>query len=217
MTSIANGQFFDLNASQKLQRQHPRLQRIHPGVVRRTHPEPEPEPDRSHVEGAPPPAPPSPPAPEPAEMAGKKKRTVVDENTRAVAVARVNKLVAAGNPAMQAVAGVAKELGVSESSVINWRTAARKTEGAKKGTPPKPGKKARKKRGRRIEEQIAEHVRAVEPEKLPLLPQAAMRQFVQGVVRESIRDEVRAYLNECFGISEDPTAVPLAPAKRGGK
>jgi hypothetical protein len=215
MTSIANGQFFDLNASQKLQRQHPNITKLRPGVVRRNHPEP----DRSHVEGAPPPAPPSPPAPEPAEMAGKKKRAVIDANTRAVAVARVNKLVAAGNPAMQAVAGVAKELGVSESSVLNWRTAARKSA-------PKVAKKAKKKRGRRIEEQSArarwrlvEHVRAkdIEPQTLPLLPQAALRLFVKGIVRESIRDEVRTYLNECFGIAEDPEAVPLPPVKRGRK
>jgi hypothetical protein len=175
--TVANGQFFDLNASGDLQRQHRKLTRIHPGVVRRNRPEP--EPDRSHVEGAPPP---SPPAKEPSEMAGKKR------SAESIAKAK---------------ATWAKKRADKEAAAL----------------AKKMSRAAKKKRGRRIEQQIAEHVRpaAVEPRELPMLPQAALRHFVQRVVRESIRDEVRIYLDECFGISEDPEAVPLAPAKRGGK
>lgn len=79
------------------------------------------EPDRSLVDK---------PAPEAAEVAAKKrKRSKVDAETRAVAVARVVKLIGAGNPSADAIATVAKELGVSESAVYQWRAAANKAGG----------------------------------------------------------------------------------------
>jgi uncharacterized protein YoaH (UPF0181 family) len=79
-------------------------------------------------------------APEVAAKKVKKKRTLVTDEQRVVAVARVEKLIAAGNPAGEATATVAKEFGVSESAVINWRTVARKQ---------KPGKKASKRAPKR--------------------------------------------------------------------
>lgn len=119
---VSNGEFIPLNVT-----------KLRPGVVRRNRPA-EPEPDRSHVEGFVPTAPP-PAESEPEPVAAKKKRAKVTDETRAVAVARVDKLVAAGTASGKAVATVAKELGVSDSAVINWRTAARKA--------PKPAKKRR--------------------------------------------------------------------------
>jgi transposase-like protein len=128
--------FVDVNEQRltRLQRQHPNLTRIHPGVVRRGHAEP----GLSQVEGfvangAKAQAAvdalleePRTPSERPEPVAGKKKRARVDANTRSVGVARVDKLISAGNPAGKAIASVAKELGVSESAVINWRTAAKK-------------------------------------------------------------------------------------------
>jgi transposase-like protein len=114
------------------------------------------EPNRSVVEGYSPPArettlrsapePPENPAPEVSDVAGKKKKArgrVVAED-RAVAVARVDKLTQAGNSTKDAIAAVAKELGVSDSAVYNWRTAARNAapataNGAVKAAPKLDG------------------------------------------------------------------------------
>jgi transposase-like protein len=114
------------------------------------------EPDRSLVEGYSPPArettlrsapePPKSPAPEVSDVAAKKtrKRAKVTPETRAVAVARVDKLAQAGNSTKDAIAAVAKELGVSDSAVYNWRTAARNAapataNGAVKAAPKLDG------------------------------------------------------------------------------
>jgi transposase-like protein len=73
-------------------------------------------------------------------VAAKKKRkarkgyAVSSAETRAVAVARVDKLAGAGTPVQKAIKSVAKELGVSIYSVQNWRTAANKAA-TKKGPP----------------------------------------------------------------------------------
>lgn len=66
-----------------------------------------------------------------------KKKVRVPEETRAVGVARVAKLVAAGNPATEAVKSVAKELGVSPSTVDGWRVRAKKAKKAKKEVAPR--------------------------------------------------------------------------------
>ena len=102
------------------------------------------------------------------ETVVKKKRVVVSDETRTVAVARVDKLVEAGNPAGEAVASVAKEIGVSDSAVINWRTAARKNGGKveTKNRSKKPAKQAKKRS--RIETQIAGHARKSAEEPGPL-------------------------------------------------
>lgn len=92
------------------------------------------EPDRLLVEVPEPPKtePTRRSAPEPprevAEMAGKKKkpRAKVNDETRSVAVARVDKLIEAGAASAEAIAAVAKELGVSDSAIYNWRAAAKK-------------------------------------------------------------------------------------------
>lgn len=90
------------------------------------------EPDRQHIDK---------PAQGAAEVAGKKKtkkRKDVGAETRVVAVARVAKLISAGNPSAEAVATVAKELGVSESAVYNWRSAAKKGGLNGEGKTPPP-------------------------------------------------------------------------------
>lgn len=154
-TTATVGEFVSFN--HKLRDQHQNIVKLRPGVVRRNRPEL--EPDRQFVDTTPPPAEPAP------EMAGKKKvgkRNITAED-RAVAVARVNKLAEAGNATMKAVADVAKELGVSESAVYNWRTAANKSAG-------KPGKPARKAKARKVsngaaprrsklDQAIAEHMK----------------------------------------------------------
>ncbi len=62
--------------------------------------------------------------PEASKVAAKKKRAKLTDETRSVAVARVEKLIEAGNPSGQAIATVSKELGVSDSAIHNWRAAA---------------------------------------------------------------------------------------------
>lgn len=91
--------------------------------------------------------------PEAPEVVTKKKPTKVTAETRSVAVARVEKLISAGNPAGEAHAAVAKELGVSESSIYNWRTAARKNGAAK---PAKKKATRRADNGAELTRQIAE-------------------------------------------------------------
>jgi transposase-like protein len=92
------------------------------------------EPDRQHVD-----------KPEAAEVAAKKKRAraKATPETRAVAVARVDKLIGAGNPAGEAIATVAKELGVSDSSIHNWRAAARKSKSKPNGAITEESRPAR--------------------------------------------------------------------------
>lgn len=136
MASPSPGEFMTPN-SERLQRQHQSIVKLRPGVVRRNHAEP----DRTHVEGAKALNPQPVPEPEAApEVAAKKKRrrAKVTADTRAVAVSRVEKLIAAGNPAAEAHESVAKELGVSVSAIQNWRTIARKAP------KPRAGKVARR-------------------------------------------------------------------------
>ncbi len=111
------------------------------------------EPDRSAVDKGPPPAPPVPaqqalPLEEAADVAANKtkrgtprKRAAKSrEETRAVAVARVQTLIDAGNPRKTALARVAKELGVSTSAVEKWRATAPAPKAAPKArrAPPPP-------------------------------------------------------------------------------
>lgn len=154
--TVSTGDFLDMNAQRltRLERQHPNIHKLRPGVVRRGHPEP----DRSNVEGFVAKGAQAQAAvdaavaqyaqesePEPVAAKKKKKaRAKVDADTRAVAVARVDKLIGAGNPTGKAVASVAKELGVSESSIMNWRTAANHAKNhAAKRAASKPAKKKR--------------------------------------------------------------------------
>lgn len=143
------GQFIDMNARRRVAP----VVDLPPSSYRPSPPSsrPPPEPDRSQIDmPLDPPAreatlrsAPEPPATEePADVAVKrKKRVLLTGENRAVAVARVDKLIEAGNPAGKAVASVAKEMGVSESAVINWRTAARK--GGKKKASKKKARAAR--------------------------------------------------------------------------
>jgi len=73
------------------------------------------------------------------DVAAKKtrKRAKVTAETRSVAVARVEKLTAAGNPSAEAVASVAKEFGVTEAAVYQWRKAARDAAPASANGPAK--------------------------------------------------------------------------------
>ncbi len=85
------------------------------------------EPDRQYVDK---------PAPEAAEVAGKKKRKKkarVTDDMRVAALARVAKLVSDGSPSTEAVATVAKELGVSASVIYRWRAVAKQTRSAANG------------------------------------------------------------------------------------
>jgi hypothetical protein len=173
-----NGQFLDLNAA------HPNITRIRPGVVRRNRPAP-PEPDRSMVEGFVP----TPPSKEPEPVAAKKKkkaRARVDANIRAIAVARVEKLIAADNPVSKATASVAKELGVSESAVTNWRTAARKA------VPAKPAKRASKKAASRRAAPSEGNGSSREALAHDVL--TAFAAWLDSGVREVVRQEIRRML-----------------------
>lgn len=180
-----NGQFLDLNAARTL---HQNITRIRPGVVRRNRPAP-PEPDRSMVEGFVPPAAPHAPSEEPEPVAAKKKkkaRAKVDANIRAIAVARVEKLIAADNPVSKATASVAKELGVSVSAVTNWRTAARKA------VPAKPAKRASKKvTSRRA---APSEANGSSREALAHDVLSAFAAWLDAGVREVVRQEIRRML-----------------------
>jgi hypothetical protein len=127
-------------------------------------PEPPPpssaEPDRAFVENAPPQkteptlrSAPEPPK-EAAEMAGSKKgRKKASDETKSIAVARVESLVGAGEQLQKALAKVGKEIGNSPLSVRQWVFEARKQK------PAKPAKKrASNGAGRRVDAAIAEHL-----------------------------------------------------------
>lgn len=87
-------------------------------------------PDRSHVDK---------PKPEAAEVAAKKKRRRgrVTAEMRAAVPARVAKLISDGSPATEAVAVVAKEIGVSPSAVHRLRRLDKQgaANGAEKEAP----------------------------------------------------------------------------------
>lgn len=182
MTS-PNGQFLALNVG--LAERHPNITRIHPGVVRRNHPEP----DRSQVEGYVPPKPE--PRKEEREPVAARKRTRVkaDADTRAVAVARVEKLIEAGNPAGKAIAAVAKELGASESSVTNWRSAAKKQKPAReKGAAKKVTRRSSNgARAGNLAHSAGEFSSAVLGGRLVELLGDAVGPIVRAIVREEIR------------------------------
>jgi hypothetical protein len=184
-----NGQFFDLNASSYF-----------PPSNRPSPPSTRPprklaavsEPDRSHVAGAAPPAETTlrsrPEPEEPAEVAAKKKRkrAKTTAEMRTVGVARVDKLIAAGNPAEKATAAVAKELGVSTSAVAGWRAAARKA-----------GKLRPSKRGRRTN-----GARPIEPPPLDMIPTgelgARFVELIGGAIAPIIRQIVRREIKAAF-------------------
>lgn len=180
---VSNGEFIPLNLQRSLGNN---VTKLRPGVVRRNRPA-EPEPDRSHVEGFVPTAPP-PAESEPEPVAARKKRAKITDETRAVAVARVDKLVAAGTTAGRAVATVAKELGVSDSSVINWRTAARKA--------PKPAKKKRasKNGARRSAAGAAAPAANGARNELAHGVLTALAAWLDAGVREVVRQEIRRML-----------------------
>lgn len=180
---VSNGEFIPLNVQRSL---GSNVTKLRPGVVRRNRPV-EPEPDRSMVEGFVPTAPPPPPESEP-EPVAKKKRAKVDDGTREVAVARVDKLVAAGNPSGKAVATVAKELGVSESAVINWRTKARKAP------KPKAAKKTRKAREASGAPAPAPAANGSSREALAHDVLTAFAAWLDSGVREVVRQEIRRML-----------------------
>ena len=180
--------FVDVNAQRltRLQRQHPNLTRIHPGVVRRSHAEPEPAPPpQTALDQLLEERPAQSERPEP--VAGKKKRTraKVDENTRAVAVSRVEKLVQAGNAVSKATASVAKELGVSESSITNWRTAAKKAP-----KPPKATRAAKKTRANGAPPAESNGAQ----QELATTVLAAFAAWLDHGVREVVRQEIRRML-----------------------
>lgn len=181
-TTATVGEFISFNHQKQ---QHPNIVKLRPGVVRRNRPEL--EPDRQFVDKAP-------AAEAPPEMAAKKKpakRNITDED-RAVAVARVEKLIGAGNATMKAVADVAKELGVSESSIYNWRTAANKSAG-------KPGKPGRKAKARKVSNGKATN--GAPPRRLSKLDQAIaehMKESPLDVVLDMLRyaDKARSMLGD---------------------
>jgi len=126
-------------------------------------PEPPPpssaEPDRAFVENAPQKTEPtlrSAPEPpkEPSKVAGgKKRRKKASDETKSIAVARVESLVGAGEELAKALAKVGKEIGSSPLSVKQWVYKARKRK------PAQPAKKrASNGAGRRVEAAIAEHL-----------------------------------------------------------
>jgi uncharacterized protein YoaH (UPF0181 family) len=179
---VSNGEFIPLNVQRSL---GGNVTKLRPGVVRRNRPV-ESEPDRSMVEGYVPTAPPPPPESEPEPVAAKKKRAKVDDGTREVAVARVDKLVAAGNPSGKAVATVAKELGVSESAVVNWRTKARKA--------PKAAKKTRKARQAAAAPAPAPAANGSSREALAHDVLTAFAAWLDSGVRKVVRQEIRRML-----------------------
>jgi hypothetical protein len=95
------------------------------------------EPDRAFVEKTPANEPTlrSKPEPEPAEVAEvaakKKPRTRLTAEQRSIAVARVEKLVGAGNQLKDALRTVGKELGASPLSVRHWVFKERKAKSEK--------------------------------------------------------------------------------------
>ena len=82
---------------------------------------------------------PEPPAPaEVSEMAAKKKRKRLSPSDMSVALARVEKLIGAGNGASRALATVAGEFGVSASSIARHRQLAAKNGARKPTGAPRP-------------------------------------------------------------------------------
>lgn len=171
---MSNGQFFDMNAQQG--RPSPPSSR----PIRRAPSAPEPTAAMPPERKAEPVA------------AKRKKRAKVGADTRAVAVARVEKLIGAGNPAGKAVASVAKELGVSDSAVMNWRTAANhaKNHAAKKAAK-KPAEK--KRASKKTSEAVAGFApntpmpASIVGEHFIELIQDAVGPIVRAIVREEIR------------------------------
>lgn len=138
--------------------------RVHPHVVRRGSPRAE-ETLRSA---------PTPPVEAP-DMATRKKRAKVTAEQRAIAVARVNKLIGAGNPVSEAAAKVGKELGVSESAITNWRSAAKKEKpgaaptGKRRvanGSPPNPAQAVADQVSAELVGSLASMVRAIVREEI---------------------------------------------------
>lgn len=129
---------------------------------------------------------PGPPPTEPAKVA-KKKRAKVTAETRSVAVARVAKLMSAGNLASEATAKVAKELGVSESAVANWRSAANQARG-KQAAPARPAKREARSRANGI----GDVTLATMPES-ELIAERLI-QSLAGMVRTIVREEIRRML-----------------------
>ena len=104
------------------------------------------EPDRQLVEGFAPPKPqptlrskPEPPK-EGSKVAAKKKRSRVKATPelRASSLAKLDKLLAAGTPASEAVATVAKEVGSSASVIYRWRKEVKSRAGESNGAAPAP-------------------------------------------------------------------------------
>jgi len=180
MTSLANGQFLDLNASGSL---GGNVTKLRPGVVRRNRPV-EPEPDRSMVEGYVPTAPPPPPESEP-EPVAKKKRTNLDAETWEVAVARVQSLVGAGNTAKGSIEKVAKEHGVSTSALHKRYMKAPK---------PKAAKKTRKAREASAAPAPAPAANGSSREALAHDVLTAFAAWLDSGVREVVRQEIRRML-----------------------
>lgn len=84
------------------------------------------------------PPPPPPEVAEPVAQKKKKKQSKISSlETRQVAIARIQKLVAAGNGVGAATAKVAKELGVTKSAVDKWRQRAGETKAPDAPAAPK--------------------------------------------------------------------------------
>lgn len=181
MTS-PNGQFLDLNAAR---RQHPKLTRIHPGVVRRNHPEP----DRSLVEGFIPTAPPLAAESEPEPVAAKKKaRKRLTDGDKKVAIARVNSLVKAGEEIRKASKTVAKEFGCSALSLERWRRETLRNGGGEPAAVKPTKKRAGKKKP------AAALAAPVERDALATEVLSAFAAWLDAGVREVVRQEIRRML-----------------------
>ncbi len=204
--SISNGQFLDLNDRARLERQHPSITKLRPGVVRRNN-HPEPEPDRSMIEGfvakglgaeaavdsllgerR--------PQSEAREMAAKKKaRKRLSDGDKKIAIARVAALVKAGEELRVSARKVAKEFGVSPLSLERWTREARRSG---ESEPPRAGKKKRAARRVTGERTGTEGY----PVGTPMPTSIAGERFlalidgaIEPTVRRIVREEIRRMLS----------------------